>query len=414
MKSKIVKAIGLLICLLATVINYSKPMQNLLKLETFLYYSNISETKEVYDCYDDTIVGINNRTVSVGFSTDETLNNDQTIDFTLLGIIPIKKINLVKKEKIRLLPSGQCIGISIQLDGLLVVGMSDVTTDTSGTSVKSPIKNAGIKIGDYIISANGIPTCDSETLSKICSTCKGKLIIEVNRNGNKFDYQVSPVYDKRTNSYKIGAWVREDTAGIGTLSYFDPQTSEFAALGHAVTDIDTGTLFSISSGKIRRCSVIDITKGLSGEPGELYGAFSSNSKQYGTINGNTEFGVFGEIKNDKDLFKLYPNGVDLAYPDEIHTGKATILCSVDGENIEEYTCSIIKKANQSSPSIKGLVIEITDEKLINKTGGIIQGMSGSPIIQDNKLVGIVTHVMINNPQRGYGVFAYWVYDNNGK
>ncbi|MBQ9950155.1 MAG: SpoIVB peptidase, partial [Clostridia bacterium] len=216
-------------------------------------------------------------------------------------------------------------------------------------------------------------------------------------------------FDTRTGTYKLGLWVREDTAGVGTLSYYNPKTQTFGALGHPVTDIDTGDIFTVENGNICECRIIDITPGKSGTPGELTGMFSQNSTVLGNIYKNTEFGIFGSISPASQLSFLYPDGVRLAYPDEVHTGDASIICTLDDNIAREYSCRLVKCKKQDSPAIKGLVVEITDSELINKTGGIVQGMSGSPIIQDGKLAGVVTHVMINNPLRGYGMYAYWMY-----
>ena len=403
----VIKSIGALLCALITVINFSPPIRHLRNLDSTVYYRDNYEKLSVLAPLNNPLLSAED--VPVGVSSDERLRDEVTV--SLFGLIPIKTVKFTPKDNITLVPCGHSIGITIDTDGLLVVGMGDVVTDANGSSVKSPAKQAGVRIGDYIISANGKKLENSDALSEICASSSGNLTLSVKRGNDTHSIKVKPAYDKRSETYKLGIWVREDTAGIGTLSYYDPEAMTFAALGHPVTDIDTGNVFTVDGGFICDCEILGITKGRGGTPGELTGAFSSSYETYGSVLKNTEFGVFGNINSTESLKFTYSDGLPLAYPDELHTGSASILCSTDGEEVKEYSCSIVKLSKQDNPAIKGIVIEVTDEELLSETGGIVQGMSGSPIIQDGKLAGVVTHVMINNPKRGYGISAYWMYVN---
>lgn len=412
MKKAIVKSIGAIICSFLVFVNYSDSMQSLRKLNDTVYYDSTENISHVIDNIDSGIFATDNTDIPVTSSTDETLSEGTSVTVSLFGVLPVRTVTFKQKEDITLIPSGHCVGINLNLSGVLVVGTGDVTVDNSGTTLKSPAYVAGIRAGDYIIAANGTQVTDTEMLVDICKESGKNVTLTVSRNGSASDIKVESVLDRRTNEYKIGVWVREDTAGIGTLSFYDPETSRFAALGHPVTDIDTGSIFSIDDGNICDCTIMGVTKGASGSPGELSGMFSVYDHEYGSITHNTEFGIFGSITDEDELNFRYENGIPLAYPDEVSTGSASILCSVDNSEPKEYTCKIVKLSKQSSPAIKGMVVEVTDDELISKTGGIIQGMSGSPILQNGKLVGVVTHVMINNPRRGYGMYAYWMYCNS--
>ena len=408
-KNVILRIFGAVICIAMTALNLSSPMQSLLSLDSVVYCDSANEKSEIIDSFTSNIISATNRSVDAALSGDESLSDNDSVTMSLFGVFPIRTVTFTQKEDITLLPCGHCVGISIELDGLFVVGTSEVVTDAGGTEVKSPAYMAGITAGDYIIAANGEKITDSAELEEICNAAGGEVVLTVSRGGSEREVPVSAVLDMRTHTYKLGMWVREDTAGIGTLSYYDPEKNTFAALGHPVTDIDTRDTFEIREGMLSPCTVVDIVKGESGKPGEISGAVSSLDKKYGRVRQNTEFGIYGDISDLGALSFLYPNGLTLAYPDEVKTGDAKILCSLDGKRVYEYDCKIVKNTKQSSPAVKGLVIEITDSELIEKTGGIVQGMSGSPIIQGDKLVGVVTHVMINNPERGYGIYAYWMY-----
>ena len=251
-----------------------------------------------------------------------------------------------------------------------------------------------------------MPIENTNALAAACESIDGTIRIRVIRGKNQLDCFVNPVYD---GAYaRLGMWVRDSTAGIGTFSFYDMRTLRFGALGHAVTDIDIGDMLRIGKGEICLSEIIGVHAGTYGTPGELRGSFGYNQNGIGDIVSNTQFGIFGTIHTGMSN-PLYPDGVMLAYPDEVKLGKATFLSTVDASTVQEFGCEIVKLYDQADPDTKGMVVQITDEALLERTGGIVQGMSGSPILQNGKLVGIITHVFVNDPARGYGVFAYWMY-----
>ena len=282
-------------------------------------------------------------------------------------------------------------------------------TDGSGKKV-SPAADAGLKAGDVILFAGGTPVSTAKELEAALSKLGGRAILVVERNGKRIEMTVS-CGRTAEGEVRIGAWVRDSTVGIGTLSFYDESTGAIAALGHAVTDADTGALLKVRDGKLVIANILGVTKGQRGAPGELHGTFDENSPVIGSIPSNTELGIFGRSAEETRSL-LLGEAIPVAFPDEVREGEAQILSYAGGELIA-YSCRIIKTGRQDSPAQKGLVIEVSDERLIQLTGGIVQGMSGSPIIQDGKLVGAVTHVFLNDPLKGYGAYAYWMYSISG-
>ena len=207
------------------------------------------------------------------------------------------------------------------------------------------------------------------------------------------------------NEYKLGLWVRDSASGVGTISFYEPNSKRFAALGHGISDVDTGELLNIETGEIVTSNIVNINKGKKGIPGEIKGSISNGTK-LGEVNENTNFGIFGNLENETVLLnEKYKEGVEIAIRDEISLGEAKILCTVDNNKTEEYTVEIIEIDLDNNTNNKSMKLKITDERLINKTGGIICGMSGSPIIQNGKLIGVLTNVLVSDPEIGYGVFS---------
>ncbi|MBQ3080220.1 MAG: SpoIVB peptidase [Clostridia bacterium] len=295
-----------------------------------------------------------------------------------------------------LIPGGNMVGVYVKTDGLMYVGASDLG------STPSPARGAGLKSGDVIQKINGKTIKSLEEFTGQLE--KGKTAnLTVDRNGDTLDLPVTPAADPRDGEYRIGAWVRENTAGVGTLTFIDPETGRFGALGHAISDPDTLRMVPISDGAIYESRFKDIIPGKAGEPGELTGDFlSPNNPPAGAIDKNGETGVYGTYIKAALPDSLYPTGLPAADKAEIQTGPARIIATVTEEGPKAYDIEIIK--TDAREEIKNLYIQVTDKELLEKTGGIVQGMSGSPIIQDGKLVGAVTHVLVNDPTRGYGIF----------
>ncbi len=295
----------------------------------------------------------------------------------------------------KVIPIGETVGISIMTDGLLVIG-TETISDENGNK-QSPAKKAGIKSGDTIISADGNKINSTEDLLEYIDTHENDIVLTLKRNGDVINTVVSPIKSK--DGVKLGLWVRDSTAGLGTLTFVDPENKSFGALGHGISDIDTDTLILCRKGEILGCVQDNAIAGKKGTPGELNGHFSNEI--LGNFQKNSSSGIFGKITNDKII--LQKNAVDTASPSEITEGDAKILSNVDGKGVLEYSIEI-KKINQGNIEGKNIVFKVTDQNLISKTGGIVQGMSGSPILQNGKIVGAVTHVFVNDPTKGYGIF----------
>lgn len=298
-----------------------------------------------------------------------------------------------------LVPVGRAAGIKIASDGVLVVGLVDVVCDGNSAC---PAKTAGLREGDLIVAVAGKKiTSASDLKAAITDSREVKLTYE--RDGSRHVAVISPIKSDEDGGYRLGAWVRDSMAGIGTLTYYDPASSTFGALGHGINDVSTSALMPVASGTLVRSTVASVRKGEAGNPGELSGNFDL-SDEFGELYSNTECGVFGRVSADElgiDMTAALP----VAQPLEVKEGAATILSNVSGSTVEQYSIEIKKVSAGGDAAPRDMVIEITDPRLIEATGGIVQGMSGSPIIQNGKFVGAVTHVLINSPTRGYGIFV---------
>ncbi len=325
----------------------------------------------------------------------------------------IKSTFVKGNEEIMIYPGGQPIGVKLNTKGVLVVALSDI----SGTNgkVQSPAANAGIQIGDSIIRINDIEINRAEDVTRLINReNNSEITLKLQRKNNSslLEVKVKPTLDSTDGKQKIGLWVRDSTAGVGTLTLYDDKTKKFAALGHPITDADTGTILSVNNGVIVSSNIVSIKKGTRGNPGELRGLFIDESKVKGQIIKNTECGIFGD--GTKSLVNSkFNKPMKVGLRDEIKEGKAQILTTINGSEPELFQIEIQKLLPQNTSGSKSMVIKITDPKLLEKTGGIVQGMSGSPIIQNNKIVGAVTHVLINKPDVGYGIYIEWMLKDSG-
>ena len=326
--------------------------------------------------------------------------------FRLLGLVPVKTMTVTVEQPRVLVPGGRTLGVALKTEGVVVVGASDLG------SKASPARMAGVRAGDVIQSVDGVQIGSASALSE-CIQNGAAVTLGVLRDGEAMDIDVAPAEDPRDGAYRLGVWVRESTAGVGTLTYYDPDSGEYGALGHAITDVDTGVAFPVGEGAVFENAIVRINRGAENAPGELTGKFFETEIELGGIERNTEFGVFGSADGEIADGSLYPEGLPVGWRDEIHTGAAQILSTIDAENVRAYDCEIEKLYSQSEPEARSMVVHITDPELLTRTGGIVQGMSGSPIIQDGKLVGAVTHVFISDPTRGYGVYLEWMLDAAG-
>lgn len=320
--------------------------------------------------------------------------------YRLFGKIPIKKTQIEVLEQTHVIPCGNTIGVKIETDGVLVIGTDAVVTSEQQT--RNPAQEADLQIGDLIVRAQNHSITNTDQLKDIIAQSKGApLSLTVLREDKEQELWIQPLWQQADQTYHIGAWVRDSAAGIGTMTFYDPQKQRFAALGHGITDMDTNDMLRIGNGEIVSTRVTRIKKGEAGNPGELQGHFTSDMA-LGTIDTNTDCGVFGTLY-EKEALPAHAV-LPLASHSSITVGPAEILCTLHGEQVASYQIEIEKVSPQAWQSTKGMVIRMTDPELIAKSGGIVQGMSGSPIIQNGKLVGAVTHVFVNDPTRGYGIF----------
>lgn len=341
-----------------------------------------------------------NRTIEAATKNieDNSLNETGKIDLSLnlLDKIPLKEISVNVIPKVKVIPLGNAIGLKLYTEGVLIVGMSEIEG-------KRPYELSGIKEGDRIISIDDKKIETTEDLIETVNASKGKEVsIKYVRENSEEVTNITPVQTKQ-NEYKLGLWVRDAAAGVGTASFYIPSTGMFASLGHGITDIDTGDLITISNGELVSTNIVSIQKGEKGKPGEIKGSIEGSSK-IGEVYKNTSFGIFGKVSN-KNSLKVTESEMDILNRDEIKKGKAQIICELEDGKKEHYDIEIQRIYTANNKDNKSMLIKITDERLLEKTGGIIQGMSGSPIIQNGKFVGAVTHVLVNDPTTGYGVFA---------
>ncbi len=299
-----------------------------------------------------------------------------------------------------LVPVGHTVGIKLFSDGVLVVGLSQVDTPVGAAA---PAKTCGLKEGDIITHINSQEVDTIEEVQTILNDISGQeMSIRCLRGEDEVQLTTQAVRCSADGSYKLGAWIRDSMAGIGTVTFVDPQTGLFGALGHPVSDVDTQRLMPLSSGAILHSSVTGVQKGQMGQPGQLRGAFDLGHDM-GQLYANTQQGIFGTLSATQDL--PMTAAVPVARREEVHVGDITIRSNIQGEEVKEYQAEIVRVYPENDGDTRNFLIKVTDPELLEKTGGIVQGMSGSPILQDGKLIGAVTHVLVNDPTSGYGIFV---------
>lgn len=327
-----------------------------------------------------------------GFSHAALRSTEDGAEY-LLGNIPIKHVSVTEQERRYVVPGGEPFGIKVLSDGVIVVSAAD----------GSPAEKAGLTEGDIITSVNGEEVFTNEELTEAIQLVDGDAEIVLRRGKSELCVNVTPtMIDGKA---RIGAWVRDSAAGIGTLTFIDPETKKFGGLGHAVSDVTTGDAVPLRSGKITTAEIYDVIKGEKGCAGELCGVILAG-KNVGEVLENTPTGVFGEYQGD-----VNDETVPIAFRQEVKTGEAVMLTTIDGCEPREYSIEIERINLPDLMGSKGMLIKITDPELLEKTGGIVRGMSGSPIIQNGRLAGAVTHVLVSDPTRGYAVFAESMMEN---
>lgn len=329
-----------------------------------------------------------------------------------MGNIPLKRVKVAVLPDIKVYPGGQSVGVKLNSAGVLIVGHHYIQTDEGKIS---PGEEAKLRVGDLILKMNNEPLKRLDQIGSIVEEAgkKGKdLSLEVLRGKEKLKLKLDPVYDDKEDKYRLGLYIRNSAAGVGTLTFYHPETGAYGALGHVISDVDTQKPIIVGDGSIVNSSVSSIEKGKKGQPGEKLSHFFNEDNVLGDIKRNTPFGIFGHMNNRLDngiLDKAIPIGLS----EEVEKGPAEIYTVVEGQKVEKFDIEVVDVVEQKFPATKGLVIKVTDPVLLEKTGGIVQGMSGSPIIQNGKLIGAVTHVFVNDPTSGYGSFIEWMLQDAG-
>ena len=372
---------------------------------------NIPQTIEIFQGEEiniQTLWGINisNSDKTIETSTRLYSNTfdkigEEELEVSLFDKIKLKTINVNVIEDVEVIPVGEIVGIKLYTNGVLVVGTASI--EGYDGKIYKPYQECGIQEGDSITHINGKEITSAEDMMEEINVLADNSVELTFIHDNEIKTgKIVPVKNKE-NLYKIGLWVRDSAAGVGTVTFYNEETKCFAALGHGITDVDTGEILSTSSGEIDGAKILSIIKGEKNEPGKIEGTIRSNI-MIGNIYNNTQFGIFGVIKNTENLNLNFNRKMKIASRNEIKTGEAICLSNIDGE-VKEYKLEITKIYQNNNYDNKSMLITITDENLINKSGGIVQGMSGSPIIQNGKFVGAITHVLVNNPTVGYAVFG---------
>ncbi|MDE6598838.1 MAG: SpoIVB peptidase [Oscillospiraceae bacterium] len=383
---------------LGVIIYYNKVLPN------NYYITSGSELKlsEIIEAIPCTGVPVRN---AVAVEAEKT--GVRKAELKLLGIIPIKIVSIQEVDEPLLVPCGNPFGIKLLTDGVIAVEVSGFETDAG---YRSPAADAGIKTGDVIKTVNGRKVMSNEDIEKIISESSGEpLSFNLVRDEKNLILNVKPELCSADGSYRAGLWVRDSSAGIGTITFYDPETGVFAGLGHPVCDVDTGNILPLSSGEVVDVNVNGVKRGAAGVPGELLGSFSTLSA-IGSLELNCSDGLYGVMSS----FSSCNEAVPLGMRQEIEAGEAFIYTTVNGNQPKMYSIVIEKIDLHDTKESKNMIIRVTDKELLEKSGGIVQGMSGSPIIQNGKLVGAVTHVFVNNPAKGYAIFADTMYECSKK
>ncbi len=419
------KAIGVILLVFVISLGFNKPVQEWLSIPTNIVLTEGQEMVLFESSHSQVTAKSEQEDIVVfNMTADEEKNDGQIATVTAenqgddtvtmeVGNFPVKKVNVNVLPEIKVIPGGQSIGVKLNTDGVLVVGHHLVETEDGE---QSPGEIAGIKVGDMITKINGESIDKMNQVSSFVQDAgeKGKALqIEVKREDKVLQKELIPLKAKDEDSYRLGLYIRDSAAGVGTLTFYDPKSKKYGALGHVISDVDTQKPIVVHDGQIIRSSVTSIEKGSNGDPGEKLASFSDERQVLGNISKNSSFGIFGELTTNKLKNNIMDKEMPIAVSSQVKEGPAKILTVVEGEDVKEFDIEIVSSVPQKFPATKGLVIKVTDPKLLEATGGIVQGMSGSPIIQDGKVVGAVTHVFVNDPTSGYGCHIEWMLEEAG-
>ena len=393
------KILTICISFIFVLISIFFPYDTFLKYSDGMYVTN-DELQSMLD---------NNWMISSHISSVSALDNNDfdeyVINYKLFNLFNIKKLKVNVIEPDRYFAGGNALGFSLQSKGVILIGGNYIL---SKNGIEKPFENSGLLPGDIITHIDDIEVNNVDDISQILANYNGEkaLRLTIKRQGNIISADIYPALDSLTNTYKLGLWIKEDAVGIGTLTFINATTNRFGSLGHSINDSETNECISVSDGNIYTGRILGVKKGRSGKAGELIGTFSKENV-LGNVDKNCEYGVYGFVDQVDPLIE---NKTSIAIGGRLSAkpGRAQILSCLDGETIEAYDIEIIKTNFQSSCNEKSMVLRVIDEELIEKTGGIVQGMSGSPIIQDGKLIGAVTHVFVNDATKGFGIYIDWM------
>lgn len=375
--------------------------------------ATVSDQSEVLQVMKETSSKLSVSTRQHSIHLNPQQEGTTKLTWKLFGKIPLKTTDVLVVPDLKVVPGGQTIGVKVKSAGILVVGHHLVHV-TSKDPV-SPGEEAGIKLGDLLTHMNGKAiTGVNAVADTVLESGKTKKPIDItlSRQGKVIKTKLTPVFDEEDQVWRLGLYIRDSAAGVGTLTFYAPDQGVYGALGHVITDMNTQTPIVVGSGEIVQSNVTSIAKSESGDPGEKRAIFTKESRILGNIERNTPFGIFGKMPVNPE-HSLYQKPIPVAFAHEVKEGPAEILTVLEGQKVERFTVDVVHVSPQDHAATKGLVIRITDKRLIDKTGGIVQGMSGSPIIQNGKLIGAVTHVFVNDPKSGYGCFIEWMLEDAG-
>jgi len=402
-KRSILFCLGFLFC---TFLSFNQNFQQIVKFSDHYLISQqeIQLQEGVWSKLIKVEKESSNQSVPVSSMSEPALRSEKLeVTYKLFGIFPLKSAQVEVMNPMKLIPGGQSIGVTLQTKGVMVVGQAPVL-DKAGKKV-FPAKEAGIEVGDILLKINNLEVRTDQEVSDavhLSGEQTGTATVLYKHQEQTIEKVVKPVFCVETGRYRMGLFVRDQAAGIGTLSFLDPISKQYGALGHVITDADTNQKIEVSNGKVMASTIYSIEKGKRGSPGEKIGSFVSNSAFTGTIEKNTLTGIFGSMSGQV-VNPYFKEAIPVGWESEVKVGPAKIYTVIQGEKIEEFEVNIDRVMHNRTDS-KNMIVRVIDPRLLEVTGGIIQGMSGSPIVQDGKIIGAVTHVFVNDSQRGYGVF----------